>query len=164
MSQLFCFRALKLGLEAVARRLWCLRAIKSEFFCFFQNRILFCLNRKTLHKAKCEWYAQSCRELVQRCRRQVQDASGVLKLGGPMANQRSSANWVIVSKNDQVSQLFPRRRGIVWLPIYRTACYQFPCNVILRFVFFLRHKQRSDTENERWVCFSGALAQAKSVA
>ena len=37
-------RALKLGLDAVARRLWCVCAINSEFFCFFQHRILFCLN------------------------------------------------------------------------------------------------------------------------
>ena len=38
VSQLFCFRALKLGLDAVARRLWCVRAIKSEFFfCFFST-------------------------------------------------------------------------------------------------------------------------------
>lgn len=37
MSQLFCFRALKLGLDAVAGRLWCVRAIKSEFFLLFST-------------------------------------------------------------------------------------------------------------------------------
>ena len=61
-------RALKLGLDAVARRLWCVCAINSEFFLFFSTSdfVLFKLEfvflprdtwYKTFHKAKCEWYS-----------------------------------------------------------------------------------------------------------
>ena len=38
--EVFYFRSIKLILVVAARRLWCVRAIKSEFFCFFN--IGFC--------------------------------------------------------------------------------------------------------------------------
>lgn len=167
MSQLFCFRALKLGVDAVARRPCCVRAMNSAFFVFFN--IGFCLIcffhviRGTRHCTKQNangtvdhdlW----CRELVQRGRLQVQDPSGILKLGCPMANQRSSANWVMCRKTTKSPNYFPE--GIVWLPIYGTACFQFPCNVILRSVFL---KAQTKVNRQKWTLskFCWTLAQAK---
>ena len=65
--EVFYFRSIKLILVVAARSLWCVRAIKSEFFCFFQHRILFCLNRN-LFLATCyvaEDVAQSKMRMVR---------------------------------------------------------------------------------------------------